>query len=267
MLMTAHHASGHTGERQAGEGGMPARPVTFIGGLFALVFIALLAGLGYFLVHPATLPVRQVRIEGEFRYLSPAILQALVRDRVRGGFFNVNVNALRDAILAEPWVREVSVHRLWPDGLQVFVQEQAAIAKWKNAGLLNRQGGFFAPDKTTYPPDLPLLEGPPGTQALVMGRYLQLETMLRPFDLAVVRLTLDDRRAWDFELDNGLGVVLGRRDFDGKADRFIRQVLVNAGRGAGEMKRIDMRYTNGFAVEWRDDHAGNGESSGVQQRW
>ncbi|MBI4005403.1 MAG: FtsQ-type POTRA domain-containing protein [Gammaproteobacteria bacterium] len=242
---------------------MSVQTTTLYEVIFAFLVTALMVWIGYYLINPTTLPIKQVRIEGEFRYLSTSALQELVRNKVRGGFFNINVTAVRNAVLTEPWVLDVSVHRVWPDGLQVFVSEQTAVARWKDTGLLNKSGEFFAPEKTTFPMDLPILAGPEGTQAIMMEKYLYLQKLLLPFDVQLAELYLNDRRSWLFQLDNGLRVVLGKKDFDNRVARFIDLVPITLGSKLYEAEQIDMRYPNGFAVRWKQGGAGIREESGA----
>ena len=231
--------------------------------LTALLVTALLAWFGFYLLDPTTLPVRQVRIEGEFRHLSTEKLQELVRSKVRGGFFSINVKAIRDAVLTEPWVKSVSVHRAWPDGVQVFVNEQVALARWHDRGLLNRNGKLFTPDRASFPDGLPELSGPDGTHSLLVNRFLFLEQQMAGIGLAVRQLSLDERRAWSLELDNGLRVVLGRKDFEQRVRRFVEVIPARFGERLHEAAQIDMRYTNGFAVRWEEKLPENSLAAGA----
>jgi len=231
--------------------------------LVALLVTAMLVWFGYYLLDPTTLPIRQVRVEGEFRQLSTAGLQNLVRNRVRGGFFNINVKAVRTAVLREPWVKSVSVHRVWPDGLQVFVNEQIAAARWRNSSLLNRNGELFTPDKNTFPEGLPVLSGPEGTHSLLMDRYLFLEKRMIKVGLSVHQLSMDDRRAWSMELGNGLKVVFGRKDFEQRVTRFVDVIPERLGEKLDKAVLIDMRYTNGFAVRWKEELPDNSLAAGA----
>ncbi|MEE9580893.1 MAG: cell division protein FtsQ/DivIB, partial [Nitrosomonadaceae bacterium] len=172
----------------------------------------------------------------------------LVTDKVRGGFFNIDVAAIRNALVALPWVNDVSVHRIWPDGLRVIVNEQTASVRWNETGLLNEQGDYFSPEKESFPQDLPLLEGPEESQKLLLERFNLLK---QTYGLSVVRLQLNERRAWKFELENGLSVVLGRKDFESRVERFVNVVINNLGEKSSQAREIDMRYTNGFAVRWK----------------
>ena len=224
---------------------------TFYEVTFILVVASLLLWIIYYLLNPGTLPIRQVRIEGEFRQLSTNALEGLVRDRVKGGFFNINVAAVRDALLNDPWVRDVSVHRVWPDSLLVFVTEQVAVARWGETGLLNKGGDLFVPDINTFPLDLPVLQGPEGMHALMLEKYFFLRGQLKSVAMPVATLKLDDRRAWMFESMDGLQVMLGREDFERRVTRFVKLVPESLGIKLGQAEKIDMRYPNGFAVRWR----------------
>lgn len=218
---------------------------------FAALFTGTLFWTAFYLLNPGSFPVRQVRIEGEFRQLSTGALEALVRDKVTGGFFNIDVAAVRDALLREPWVKEVSVHRIWPDSLQVFVTEQRPVARWKTTGLLNKTGDLFMPEPHTFPADLPVLDGPEGSHALILKKFYFLQGQSGTVDMNITFLKQDERRAWQFETDNGLLVSLGRERFEERIERFVKLVPQNLGARLGLAAMVDMRYPNGFAVRWK----------------
>ncbi len=228
-----------------------------VGGLMAVFVVTVIVTGFVWMMNPATLPIRQVHIEGKFLRLDTLRLQELVTDKVRGGFFNIDVAAIRNALVALPWVNDVSVHRVWPDGLRVIVNERTAVVRWNETGLLNEQGHYFSPEKDTFPEDLPLLQGPEESQKLLLERFKLLE---QTYGLSVVRLQLNERRAWKFELENGLSVVLGRKDFESRVERFVNIVINNLGEKSSQAREIDMRYTNGFAVRWKQRATENIES-------
>lgn len=219
--------------------------------VFVLSFISLLLWGGIFLSHPDTLPIKQVRVEGDFTRLSPVDLQLLVTDKVRGGFFNLDVDAVRLALLAEPWVSEVTVKRIWPDALRVIVIEQIPVVRWKDSGLLNSSGEYFAPDLATIPGELPLLSGPAGTELNLLNRFNAMQERVQLIGFKVVSMTLNERRAWSFQLNNGIKVVLGRRDFEERLNRFLTLIPTTISGRIKQTESIDMRYTNGFSIRWK----------------
>ncbi len=219
--------------------------------VFVLGFISLLVWGGIFLSHADTLPIKQVRIEGDFTRLSPVDLQLLVTDKVRGGFFNLDVDAVRLALLAEPWVSEVTVKRIWPDALRVIVIEQIPVVRWKDSGLLNSSGEYFAPDLTTIPGGLPLLSGPEGTELNLLNQFNAMQERIQLIGFKVVSISLNERRAWSFQLNNGINVVLGRRDFEERLNRFLTLIPTTISGRIEQTESIDMRYTNGFSIRWK----------------
>ena len=70
--------------------------------------------------------------------------------------------------------------------------------------------------------------------------------------MRIAALRLDERGAWEMDLDNGVTVRLGRRDLDERIDRFIRTTSQVIAHHLTEINYIDMRYSNGFAIGWRN---------------
>jgi cell division protein FtsA len=56
---------------------------------------------------------------------------------------------------------------------------------------------------------------------------------------------------WEFDLDNGITVRLGRRQIDERFARFVAAGVGQIAAHASDISYIDMRYTNGFAIGWR----------------
>jgi cell division protein FtsQ len=220
----------------------------------SLLFIFLLASLcifsGWRLMNPATLPIKQVRIEGNFRYLSPDKMQSIVSEVIKGGFFNLNVAIINNALLDEPWVHWVTVQRVWPDGLNVQVKEQAAIAHWNTNSLVNSSAQIFSPEGAAQIKELPFLTGPADTEHLVLNRYQEINSALSEHSIRINSIYLSERRAWRVQLQDGPLVILGRSDLENRIIRFTDSVLSGLGKEISKVKQIDMRYTNGFAVEW-----------------
>lgn len=246
-------------EQEAGPGAPAAReqpaPATDRrGSVLALLLLsgAMMAG-GWYLAQPETLPIKQVHIEGEFRELSRTEMQALVADNLRGGFFSLDVTALRQAVSIEPWVRAVEVQRIWPDAIRVSVREQTALASWHDGGLVSSNGDHFQPSTVVQAEGLPQLAGPAGMQEHLADRLQQLQQALQPLGLEVQILRLSERRAWSFETRGGLRVMLGRAEFDSRLARFLELVPGSLGERLAEAAYIDMRYTNGFAVRFNED--------------
>ena len=133
---------------------------------------------------------------------------------------------------------------------------------------MNTRGELFLAEARHVPPELPRLAGPEGTEWQVAQRYLDARAALLPRGLTPVALTLNERGAWRLELDTGLTVWLGREQADARMARFIDTVVPLLLSTAGTAKSVDMRYANGFAVQWRPsaDSAVDTTLGNVRQR-
>jgi cell division protein FtsQ len=227
------------------------------GTLLGIVLIGAVAATVW-MMDPVNMPLRSVRVDGEFRHLSADRLRQVVASKATGGFFSVNVQAIRSAVMADPWVRDVSVRRIWPDQLRVTIVEQRAIAYWRKDGLLNERGRAFKAPPSTFPVGLVQLAGPDGTESLVLKRYQQLADWFRPLGLRVNRVELNDRRSLSFGIDGAFDVIVGRTDFEARVQRLL-STLPRASERLRNSEVIDLRYTDGFAIRPRgtvDDDAG-----------
>ena len=99
--------------------------------------------------------------------------------------------------------------------------EQVPAARWGANGLLNTRGELFVSDARHIPPELPQLSGPPGSEAEVARRYLAAQGQLVEAGMRLTAVRLDARGAWEFDLDNGVTVRLGRRQVDERFERFM----------------------------------------------
>ncbi len=174
-----------------------------------------------------------------------------IQDHVEGGFFTVDVNAIRAAAEELPWVYKAAVKRVWPATLQIFIEEQQVIAHWGERGYLNRNGEPFFPVETSLSLKLPALAGPTGHELKVLENYQRVAKELAPLGLQVTSMELDSRRAWHLQVENGVLLELGRADTRQRLQRFIHAYpTVFAGR-IEDLRRVDLRYSNGFSVYWQ----------------
>ncbi len=195
-------------------------------------------------------PVRRVLVEGAFQRVSPPEIESAVAQVAQGGLASINLDKIRARVMKIDWVDTVVVTRVWPDAVRVVVNEQVAAARWNDAGLLNARGELFIRNARYVPPELPLLEGPEGSETQVAQLYIDAQGRLLESGLRLTGVRLDDRGAWELDLGDGLQVRLGRQDVKARLERFIRLASPMVAKRVAEIKYVDMRYTNGFSVGW-----------------
>ena len=129
------------------------------------------------------------------------------------------------------------------------------MARWAAGGLVNAEGELFRAEQDAAWSGLPLLRGPQNTEQLMAKMLLQTQEMLTPLGLQVDHLTINERRSWDLGLENGLRLGLGKTDAKLRLLRFVRVFAESLKPQLHAIDSVDLRYTNGFAVRWRDGHS------------
>jgi len=196
--------------------------------------------------------ITQVTVTGRFQRVSPIEVEQSVKARVRDiGLVSVDLAAVQRAVQQLPWVDSATVERQWPSTLNIRVTEQVPAARWGANGLLNTRGELFISEARHIPPELPRLSGPLGSEGEVARRYLAAQGALTEAGMRLTAVRLDSRGSWEFDLDNGITVRLGRRQVDERFTRFVQAGVGQIAAHASDINYIDMRYTNGFAIGWR----------------
>ena len=198
------------------------------------------------------LPIEHIEIEGKFENLLQTKIKQAVLDSIDGGYFTVDIDAIRIALLDLPWVEDVSIRRRWPAGLSISVTEKKAIAYWGNNQLLSDAGILFKPDHISHEWPLPRIEGPDGTHKSVWYFFKESNKKLEDLSISIDRLMLDKRRAWQMRLSNDIVVKLGRENTDNRLQRLIKVYAIAVAPrmkdGKKDIEAIDLRYPNGFAM-------------------
>jgi cell division protein FtsQ len=205
---------------------------------------------GHWLLRSALFPLRVVEVRSPLEHASREELQAALGRYAAGNFFAARIDEVRAEAERVPWVRRASVRRVWPDRLEVAIEEHVAFARWGTEGLVNVQGERFAA-QTDAP--LPLFVGPPGTEGEIARRYSRFAQLLSPLGSPLERVVLSSRHGWQLRLANGLQLTLGRDAdaADGRLARFVDAYARNASSRVASDLVVDLRYPNGFAVRTR----------------
>lgn len=222
---------------------LTAATVLILGLLGGLVFLELNNG-GHF-------PLQKVKVYGEFRHIQAKQIYEKVSATVDApDFFSVDSAAVRDTIKSMPWVKEVSVRKVWPHTLALHIKEQRPVARWGKNKLVNSSGQLFV-HETNEDFNLPVFLGPKGNESLMYAKYSSVQQSLAKLDQSIMKLVLDERRAWTLVLKNGLKLNIGRDFSQAKIERFIKHYNKLFTTRSANIAVLDLRYTNGFSVKWK----------------
>jgi cell division protein FtsQ len=140
----------------------------------------------------------------------------------RASLLFLDADAARARLMANPWIADAAVLKLYPDRLQITVAERQAFALWQKDGRVS----VIAADGTVLEPfvegryiGLPLVVGEGAQRAAkdflgVIDRYPDIRGAVRASMLVA-------QRRWDLRLANGINVRLPETDIAGALDRLI----------------------------------------------
>lgn len=198
------------------------------------------------------LPIARVGVTGDLKYVSREQISELVAPHLYGGFIAVDLEGIRQVLQDLPWVSRVILKRQWPDGLNIEVHEHRAIAQWQKDSFVNSAGEVFTPVEKTKITELPRLSGPDTSQQQVMANYRSMTRLLDKAGLKLLSLEIDNRGSWRCVISGDRQLVLGRVDVIKRMQKFLLLYRTFNEQERRQLARIDLRYTNGLSVAWKD---------------
>jgi cell division protein FtsQ len=140
----------------------------------------------------------------------------------RASLLFLDADAARARLMANPWIADAAVLKLYPDRLQITITERLAYALWQKDGRVS----VIAADGTVLEPfvedrylGLPLVVGRGAEQQAkdfltVLDRYASIRSVLRASILVA-------ERRWNLRLTNGIDVRLPETNVDVALDRLV----------------------------------------------
>ncbi len=200
-------------------------------------------------------PLAELSVQGELHYTaSEEVRQALTAEPL-GSFFTADVDDLRRRVEQLPWMQKVSIRKVWPDKLSVYVTEHKPVAMWNGDRLINQHQEVFRADITRADSSLPQLFGPENAVKETWKEFNRVQQMLEVNGFQIRALRLTERFAVNVVLAQGIEIKLGREATLERIKRFIDvfpSIVEHEKSKNNEIDTVDLRYDTGAAVAWRE---------------
>lgn len=201
-------------------------------------------------------PIARVEVGGAFHYLQKDEVEDKITPFLRKRFFALNLRGMQRVLEADSWIDNVQVRKFWPDRLEVTLEEEVPVARWRDQELLNADGKTLSPRSGVSFDELPVLGGPKGREQEIMQQYMTLSQQFRPLGLRVEAVNLTLAGSWSFQVA-GVVVQLGGDELIGRMQRFSRLYYSRLKPRWAEVKSVDLRYQDGIAVAWVSKNTGS----------
>ena len=186
--------------------------------------------------------VKRVEVTGVNRIDELKVYEITLAQKDRS-ILLVDIDAVREDLLANGWIKDARISRRLPDTLVVDIVEREPVAVWQNQGRLSLI------DRTGYPleeitkeeiPELPVIVGKKANLKFTqLDALLDVAPALRPM---VTGATWIGNRRWDLEFDSGETLALpeGEETASAALLNFARMDGVNRLLGRGVV-HFDLR--------------------------
>ncbi|GAB6140230.1 cell division protein FtsQ/DivIB [Methylosoma difficile] len=198
-------------------------------------------------------PIKYVRVEGYFQYLSEEEIKSVLLPQISAGYWEADVQAIQQAVSTLPWVEKVSVKRVWPDVIAIQLMEKIPYTRWGSDKLVTETGDIFTPKDLSPFLDMTIIEGPEQQQLNVLETMQGIKTTLADQSMSLTEFKINSRGAWQIKLASGLQIQLGRTEPLKRLQRFLRTLSLLAPEKVAAMAVVDLRYPNGYAVAWKPE--------------
>jgi cell division protein FtsQ len=196
------------------------------------------------------LPLSKIIIQGDLQYVTNSDVQhALVKLDHIGTFMSQDVLELQHRVELIPWVEHASIRKQWPDTVKIFLTEHQVEAIWNGNALLDENGSVFDGDIGLLKHDYVKFYGPKGTGPELLDAWKKYTPILQNVGLHISSLLLNERRAWQIILDNGVRLEVGKESLDERMKRFV-SLYRYLGKKVEKVSYIDLRYDTGAAIGW-----------------
>ncbi|NWN92416.1 FtsQ-type POTRA domain-containing protein [Marinobacter adhaerens] len=202
--------------------------------------------------------IQAIDVHGDFVGDNRTAIERQAGQWIGKSYFSTDLSDIKADLEARPWVETVAVRREWPGRLEIDIREKKPLAYWTDGRLVSRTGEVFQPPNPEVAGRLPRLAGPDERIRDVIAMARTMSDNLLEHGLGFSGLSLERRGAWTLSLANGIEVVLGRDQVEKRFERFITVYENRLVSRSDEVSRVDARYTNGVAVQWKPEQVASG---------
>lgn len=193
----------------------------------------------------------RIEIVGASDFVEQVDLEYFVKQRIASSFFSLDVEEASSIIEEYPWVKSAQARKVWPNRLQVTLQEHQPWLNLNNENIISHEGILFSPSNIEEFTKLPLLKGRYGKIEDLLSMYHFFSEQMPDNDYRIVELEYSAISGWQMRLENKINLYLGNKELSERLERFLAVIDAIDDKRRVNIKYLDMRYQTGVAVGWK----------------
>lgn len=228
------------------------RTSVFLGLLVILaITLTLKLALSY-LSNPNHFPLSVIKVVASYKNVDRYQIEKIITPYTKASFFSFDSSKMRFQIGSIDWVKQVTVERIWPDGVKITIKEFQPFAVWNESQLLSRNGHVFASSQESSTLYLPKLFGPENECQQVLQTYLQLNNLVKKDELTLAQVRKSKSNSWQINTQDGLIIKLGSQDPVLTLERLMAVFPSKFKDKLDQIAVLDLRYPHGIAVSFKN---------------
>ena len=157
---------------------------------------------------------------------------------------SLDLSDIKRRIRSDGWIRDVEIKKSFPDKLEIFVTPQQPYAIY-NSKIMMKDGSVI--NATPMTVDLPIITDYTHDSSSSMNTMILTEKLLQKINLDIKKIEI---HASLIKIYTSTNILISDRDnYEANLNRLVLTFTDLQKLFKRDIKSIDMRYSNGFAIK------------------
>lgn len=215
---------------------------------FGMLILLVGAVIAWVIFSPARV-LQSIEIKSDLQRVETDLVEKALETYLGRSFWRVDLERVHADLVKLDWVYKASVKRRWPSKLIVHITEQNPVVRWGEDALLNQEGDVFYPYDISPFIQLVVLDGEAVQSKALLKQLMVFQPEFTKLGWTIDELTVQADGVWRIHFLEGVTVLLGQEDWQGRLNRFIQAYPKTQKELRKFAQVFDLRYSNGFVIE------------------
>ncbi len=189
-------------------------------------------------------PIKEVEITSTSSNYDTEKINDIVVSIQGQDLLTLDLSDIKRSIRSDDWIRDVEIKKSFPDKLEIIIIPQQPYAIY-NSKIMMMDGSIIG--ASSLPRDLPIIIDHTNDSLSSMNTLILTGKLLQKIDLNIKKVEIHDSLIKVFTYTNIL--ISDRDNYEDNLDRLVITFQDLQKLFKRDIKSIDMRYSNGFAIK------------------
>ena len=189
-------------------------------------------------------PIEEVEITSTSSNYDTEKINDIVASIQGQDLLSLDISDIKRSIRSDDWIRDVEIKKSFPDTLEIIIISQKPFAIY-NAKIMMIDGTII--ESPSLPLDLPIIIDYTNDSVNSMNIMILTDKLLQKIDLDIKQVEIHNSLIKVFTSTNIL--ISDRVNYEVNLNRLVLTFQDLKKLFKREIKSIDMRYSNGFAIK------------------